>query len=62
MQTADRAVIRCERTHAPLYRKDPEGRGVWIWCRGDHREELKTWEELGLTRKMLERLLETMKA
>jgi hypothetical protein len=42
----------------PKYRRDPDGRGVWHWCRGHHREELDTWEEMGLTREVLEQLLQ----
>lgn len=57
-QTVSRntTVVRCEVTRATLFRSDPDGRGVWIWCRGHHAEELKTWKELGLTRKIVDKL------
>lgn len=41
----------------PLYRYDPEGRGIWLWCRGHHQEELQTWKKLGLTKEALVALL-----
>lgn len=47
--------------NTPLFRRDPQGRGVWLWCRGHHREELKTWEALGMTRAIAASLLVTMK-
>lgn len=62
MEQARTLVVRCEATYTPLYRCDREGRGVFIWCRGHHREEFKTWEELGLTREVLESLLEEIKS
>ena len=54
--TPDR-IVRCETTNATLYRRDPEGRGVYVWCRGHHKEELRTWAELGLTREIAERIM-----
>lgn len=47
-EITERTLIRCETTHVPLFRKDPQKRGIWIWCKGHHKEELKTWEELGI--------------
>lgn len=53
--------VYCSVTRIQLYRKDEDERGVYVWCRGHRREEFKTWEELGLTREVLESLLVTMK-
>ena len=53
--------VYCEMTRVQLYRIDDNGRGVWLWCRGHRREEFKTWEEMGLTREVLESLLVMMK-
>ena len=54
-------LVRCEQTRVTLYRIDPQGQGLWIWCRGHKQEEFKTWEQLGLTREAAEKLLLTMK-
>jgi hypothetical protein len=39
------------------FRRDPQRQGILKWCKGHHREELITWEQLGLTRDILEALL-----
>jgi hypothetical protein len=53
--------IRCAVTRVLKYRKDEDERGIWVWCTGHRREELATWEEMGLTREVLESLLVMMK-
>lgn len=54
-------LVYCEVTRISQYRIDPQERGIFVFCRGHKREELRTWEELGLTRAVCERLLATMK-
>jgi hypothetical protein len=51
-------LVYCEVTHMSLFRRDPEGRGIWLMCRGHKQEEFWTWAELGLTREALGRLLQ----
>lgn len=60
-QTAVGSLVYCSVTRMSKFRRDPQGRGVWHYCRGHKREELDTWEELGLTRAVCERLLATMR-
>jgi hypothetical protein len=55
MEQAPQYVL-CEKTHVKLYRRDQDGRGVWVWCKGHKREELMTWEELGMTKEIAEAL------
>ena len=51
------SVTRCQGTRATLFRVDPEGRGIFLWCKGHHKEELRTWAELGLTTKICLQLI-----
>ncbi len=51
------AFIRCEETGAKLCRPDPLGRGIFAYCKEHRREELRTWQELGLTKEIAELFL-----
>jgi len=50
--TMEQAFVRCEETRTKHYRRDHAGRGIWTWCKGHKREELWTWEELGMTKEI----------
>lgn len=50
-------LVYCPISGMSLYRRDTEGRGVWLQCRGCHSEHLKTWAEMEIPKEAVKQLL-----